>query len=687
MAKHIQSTVVAATLAAAAPGQVLAQDAGEGGAIVLDPVIVTGELIDRPLAETGTSAEVLNQEALEKRAGIDSVRDVIDQTVNVSGLTGSIFAPTIRGVDGTGPAIGGNAFFGGTRPRLNWLIDGRPAGFNEVIYGDFQVWDLDRVEILRGPQSTLAGRNSSAGTVVVETNDPSFDLETAVQFGAGNFDQRRSSVMINAPVDDQIAFRLTADYRSSESHIEYQPFPGVDDPAEREALNLRGKLLLLPDIGKDTELLLTVSHHKNEGPASERVVRPFGDRISTFPLQPVHTLTTNSIGAEFQTAFTNDLRFELGATYSDFAFDREATPQGGPATIDNKEWVIEPRLVYEDAAGYSAVAGLHYYRSRQDEYILFAFDNNFRDETDTIGAYAEGVIPLSDQFDLTLGLRYEHESRRRVGGDAGTLVDIDLDETYDAFLPKAGVTWSPNENMSFGVLVSRGFNAGGAGVTFPFPSFFPVVSYTFGSEHVWNYEVFGRQEFADGRVRTTQNIFFSDYRDMQLQSDVTPANTLDGAFVVENFDKVRTYGAELGAEALVTEGLTVFGNLGLLWTDIVDAPNARVEGNELPTAPNVTASLGAVWEHHGWRASVSGRYSGSYFSDIENRAGSKVSDFFTADAELGYDFGGVEVFGSVKNVFDSDSAIALFPSTTPGVPDQGVLQQPRTFFMGLKATF
>ncbi len=667
----------------------LGQAQGQSTPIILGPVMVTGELIDRPLNETGTSAEVFDEATLEERPGLDSVRDALEQTPNVTVLTGTIQAPTIRGVDGTGAAIGGNAFLAGTRPRLNWQIDGRPASYNEVIFGDLATWDLERIEVLRGPQSSLVGRNSIAGTVIIETNDPIFTPELAAQVAGGNFEQRRLSAMVNAPVfDDLVAVRLSVDRHSYQSHVTYMPFPGVADPGEAEAFNFRGKVLITPDIGTDTKLLLSATRNKTVGPNAEIVVRPFENHVSDFPFNPVHTNTANSVGAELSTSLSGSFRFELNSTFTEYRFDRVATPQGGPANIDTRELVVEPKLVYEDDDGYSAVAGIYYYRARQDEYLLFAVTNDFADRTDTLAAYAEGIVPLTDQLDLLLGARYEREERKREGGDAGAFVDFFLDETYQGFLPKAGLNWRATPTTTFGVQVARGFNAGGAGVTFPFPNPFPVIPYTFESEYVWNYEVYGRQEFAGGRVRTTQNVFYADYRDMQLPVDVTPANPGDGAVVIQNFDDVRTYGAELSVSVAVTDAISIYGGVGLLWTDIRDAPAANLEGNELQTAPNFTANAGVIWRRGNWRAGAAARYSSAYYTDLDNRPSFEVDPFFTADAEVAYDFGGVETFLSVKNIFDSDEPISLYPPTALTAPlDRAVLQRPRTLLIGAKARF
>lgn len=679
--------LAAATFLNASPGA--AQSAEEKDAIILAPLTVTGELIDRPIEDSGVSAEIFDAQALEERAGLDSVRDVLEQTPNVSSLTGMIQAPTIRGVDGTGAAIGGNAFLAGTRARLNWQIDGRPASYNEVVFGDLNIWDLEQVEVLRGPQSTLTGRNSIAGTVVIKTNDPSFDYEVDGQIAAGNLSQRRFSGTVNIPLADNLAaVRLAGDVQSSLSPVKYTPFDGVVDPGEKRAVNVRGKVLLKPKIWLDTEVLLSATHTETTAPQSEVVILANGTRNSDFTQSPVHRNRTNSAGVEFTTVLTDEMTLDIDGSYSSFDFEREATAAGAPAFIDSRELVLEPKVLYEDGAGYSAVAGIHYYRARNDEFLQFAVPNTFDDRTDTVAAFAEGIVPILDEVDLLVGARYEREDRFREGGDIGTNVDLLLDETYDAFMPKAGLNWKPNEQTSWGVQVSRSYNAGGAGVTFPFPALFPVITYEFDSEYVWNYEIYGRQQFMNGRLRTTQNIFFSDYTDMQLPVDVTPTNVADGAFIIENFDRVQTYGAEFGVNYLATDDITLYGSLGLLWTEIASGSTTGINGNELHTAPNMTANAGIIWHYGNWRTSASARYSGSYYSDIDNRDEFRVAPFVTADAEVAYTFGSAEVFTSVKNVFNSEKPIfRLAANAASGQFGRAVLQQPRTFLAGLKVSF
>lgn len=685
MSRFVFLSVGVSALAIAAPAW--AEDPEERAEI-----IVTAELIQRPLRLTGNSVVVLTGEDIQRRPALDTVRDVLEAVPNITLVTGTGKAPTVRGIDGTGPAENANAFFAGSRARLSWRIDGRPTSYNEIVFGDIGLWDIDRVEVLRGPQSTLVGRNAIAGTIAIETRDPAFEPEGAAQIAMGNYDQRRLSGMINVPItQDSVALRLSADWYGRESATQYQSYAGVDDPGTVRALSLRGKLLLVSPSDPDLRLLLTAAHVNYHGPNGEIIVRPFEDRVSNFPQQPVHEPRTTSASVQASVPLGDRLSFEGFASFTDFRFLRRAVPNSSNARIDTKEYIVEPRLRFTGDDGLSVVAGLYLYRARQDEFIEFIVAQNFRDKSDTFAAYAEGVVPLANHLSLSLGARYDREKRRRSGGDAaGAIATISADATYDAFLPKLGLTWSPNESSSWGVQISRGYNAGGGGIAFAIP----IVNYEYGAEYVWTGEIFGRQEWAGGRIRTTQNIFYSRYRDMQLPFDLTPNDTRDEAFVVRNADKVETWGAELGIAADIGAGLTARADLGLLGTRIADFPGSGVEGNDLLTAPSVTASGGLNWKAGPFSLAGSLSYTGAYFSDVNNRPLGQTGQRLIADMQAAVELGAIRFTGSVKNLFDSRKALAKYPGHVPvggtGLDrdyDNAVLVQPRTFLIGAQVRF
>lgn len=688
MNRWIASVSALSVLAGVVP--VVAQE--NEGASDIPEIIVTAEMIRRSQMLTGNSAVILTAKDIQDQAGLDTVRDVLETIPNITLVTGTGKAPTVRGVDGTGPAENANAFFAGSRARLNWRIDGRPASYNEVVFGDIGLWDINRIEVLRGPQSTLVGRNAIAGTVVVDTMDPAFVQEGAAQIAAGNYDQRRASAMINLPlVADSVALRLSADRYQRDSVTSYDSYEGVSDPGRVKSTALRGKLLFTAPSDPDLRLLVTGAHVDHRGPNGEIIVRPFADRRSNFPQQPVHEPRTNSLGMEAWIPLADGYKVEISTSYTDFRFLRRAVPNSSNARIDTDEYIAEPRLRYEAADGTSLVTGLYLYRARQKEFIEFITAQNFRDNTDTAAAYVEGLLPVSDTLDLTAGLRYEREERERNGGDAaGAIARINSDATYDVFLPKLGVTWHPDNQMTWGAQISRGYNAGGGGIAFAIP----IVNYEYGPEYVWTAELFGRQKWADGKIRTTQNLFHSRYRNMQLPFDLTPENTHDEAFVVRNAPRVETSGAELGIEGAVVDGVTARAQLGLLRTRITHYPGSGLEGNDLLTAPDVTAGGSVEWRHGDLTASGALTYTGAYFTDVNNRLRGRTDGRMIADIQASYDLGRFRLYGSLKNLFDSRAALARYPGVVPtggtGAEsdyDSAVLVQPRTFMAGVKVTF
>jgi outer membrane receptor protein involved in Fe transport len=656
----------------------------------LQTVRVTADPLERPQDESGNSVEIFEQYEFDNRAGLTTLRDVLSSVANLSLVTGTGKAPTVRGVDGTGPAENANAFFAGSRPRLSWQIDGRPASYNEVVFGDIGLFDVARVEVLRGPQSTLVGRNAIAGTVNIKTNDPTFDSEGALRVAAGNYDQRQFSLMTNLPATDNLAFRFSVDWLQKESAVTYKSFAGVDNPGEIEGLSVQGKMLFVPETQRDSSLLVTLAHKEYSGPNGEIIVRPFESRNSNFPNQPRHEPKYSSLIGDYSLSLNDQWRFQLVASATDFDFTRTAVPGTSSATVDTREASVEPQLHYIND-GVKVVTGLYYFRARQDEFIEFLGGQNFDDQTDTLAAYAEGVIPLADTVDLSLGLRYETEDRQRNGGDAtGTLVKIAADETYDAALPKIGVNWKTSDTSNVGFQISKGYNAGGGGITFSFP----IVNYEFKEETAWTYELYGRQDFVNGRIHTTQNIFFSRYKDMQLPFDLTPNDSRDEAFVVRNADAVDTHGLELGITATIKDGLDVWANLGWLDTEVTKYPGSGIEGNQLLTAPTFTANLGISWQINNWRATVSSRYSDSYFTDVNNRPRGETDPYIIADAQLSYEVGKYRWFVSAKNLFDTDKPVARYSGVAPAGSaspdsafDSAVLLQPRTALVGVQLKY
>lgn len=676
-AAALLGTAVLATLIVAVSAK--AQEApGRDDGSMLEEITVTAERRGRSLMDTSTSVVVFDAAALEQRAQIEGVRDLLSRIPNITTTGTGNFAPAVRGVDGTGPAQGADAFLAGTRPRLNLQIDGRPATYNEVVFGDIGLWDVAQVEVLRGPQSALQGRNAIAGTLAVRTNDPTYEVQSRLRVLSGNHETREYAAAFSAPIiDEQLAFRVSAQRRTAESFVNMAGYEEVSDPRELEATIARAKLLIEPKVLKDFSTVVTLNHSKVRSPQLESIARPFDDHESSLPINPVFEPRTTSgiIGTNWE---VNDaVTFSNTLAYTDVNIKRFTEVGSGNVDIDGHEFVAEPMLQFLSSTGtLSGLAGVYYFEAQQDEFIDLFGGGTFNDSTQTRAVFGEATYSVTDQLDVTLGARLESERRERVG--SVFIFAIDLDEKYEVFLPKLVLSWRPTEALTVGTVVGRGYNGGSAGFTFA-P---PFESYTFDPEYVWNYEAFVRASLADGKVSLTGNAFFSDYEDMQLPFALSELST-----VIRNADKAETYGVEFGARWTPVPDLELFGEIGLLETKVTSYPGSGIEGNELPRSPATTASLGATYDHHsGLQLSVEGRYSEAYYSDVQSNPRGQIDPYWVANAQIAYTLARVRVFAYSSNLFDADDPILIFPGAV-AADDSANILRPRTYGVGVQVEF
>ena len=478
--------------------------------------------------------------------------------------------PTVRGVDGSGPTTGAGAFLSGTRPRLNLSLDGRSLTYNEQAYGPQSLWDLDRVEVFRGPQSYIQGRNAIAGAIVMASKDPTFEWESAFKGGAGNQHSSQLAAMASGPlVEDQLAFRVSVDRQRRRSDADLPAYEPVGDPREVEATTARAKLLFNPAGLRDLTTKLTFNHFGSSAPQNESLnPQPHPASARHDIRRPVFKSNVNSGIWDLAWEASDGLALENRVIYTDFNINRATAYKLPYADIGGKEVHVEPVVRFGGAdSRLHGLAGLRYFHAKQDEFVNIFGGATFKDKTDTNSAFAELTYALTPQVDVTAASRLEREHRKRNGGSQA--VRIDFDETYTVFLPKLDVAWKPTDTQTYGAKIARGYNAGGAGITLSSP----IVSYTYGSEYVWNYELYTRHHLKDANVVLTSNVFYNDYKDMQL-----PYYLGENSSVIRNADKVETYGAEIGATWQPRWDFELFGNVGLLKTKIKSSRAAAWKG-------------------------------------------------------------------------------------------------------------
>lgn len=661
-----------------------AQDIGSEDVTELYVITVTGERVERSVYETPSSVSVTTGEEIGDNPSLREVDDLYSAIPNIT-ATGAATVPAIRGVDTTGPLLGSNGFIGGTRPRATTTIDGRPISNFEYVAGATSIYDVDRVEVFLGPQTTSQGVNSIAGATYIVTADPTFTPEFKAQAEAGNYMSRRVSGAASGPiVDGELAGRLSVDYQQRESFVDLVP---LDDKNEKqfEHLTLRGKLLWEPSALPGLSSKLTISRSLDQSPQGEYVREPIEHHQAGFASSSVFRTNILTAGHDVSYVFGDGFTLSNRFIYTDLDTDRFQQFDFGRATIDTREIFEELTLKWSGLDGrLTGVVGGSAFLTNADEFIDFTFIGGgygvFDDKRESLGLFTEATYALTDRLDVTAGLRYQRDSQDRQG--ALGAVPLDIDETYDAVLPKFAIGYDVSDTLRVGAIVSKGFNPGGASILFG-----TATVDEFDEETLWNYEVFARSSLFDDRLQLNANAFLADYQDYQRDRLVVPTVGLPFTEIT-NYDDVRNYGLELSFVARPTDALKLSGGLGLLKTEFVDDAESdpATEGKELARAPNVTASLGVDYEiSDGLALGSRLRYSSSYYSDNDNLELHKIDPYVVVDFNARYQIENVELYGYLNNAFDEAFFLTSI-STAPG-NRVGEIQTPREFGAGLRVKY
>lgn len=677
--------LTAALLAYACVGTSLAAE--------LEEVIVTGERITRSLKDTAASVAVNTAEDLAAQAAPDRIEQVLAYTPNVQ-LGASDQGPSIRGQESTGVLQGADAFLGGTRPRATLQVDGRALSYNEFIYGLASVWDVKRVEVFRTPQTTTQGRNSIAGAIFMETNDPTYEFEGRVRALAGAEDTRQGSAVVSGPlVDEQVAGRLAVDVREHTSWVNYTGEDNIEgaDRSEDDYKLVRGKLLVEPAALGDLSLKLTYAHLESNNPQGEAIQAPFEDRSYDAPDGGYWETRVDSLVADLNYALSSDAELTVITAFGDSTIDRLSSPGGGVARVESQDLSIEARLSVAPAgSSLAGLVGVYGLTTDQDEAIdLSAFlgFGDFTDEQTSLGLFGEATWTMTERLALTAGARFQRDHQDRVGSLG--LCDpeivcfrVDYDETFEAFLPKVALKYDVTRDWRLGALAQRGFNPGGTTISFE-----TGAQDFFDEETLWTYEVFSRSGHLDGRLFLMLNAFYSSFDDSQrpLTTVVTrPDGSIAFVTEIDNAPSARSYGLEGAIQWAANDQLTFKLGLGLLETEIEETldPADPIRGGEFQRAPNFSAALGVSWRPiQSLAIDLNARSNADYFSDDANTAALKIDGTTVLDAQLRWEWSNFQATAYARNATDEFYMTQLYS------PTFGTAGDPREYGVSLEARF
>ncbi|WP_395397443.1 TonB-dependent receptor [Novosphingobium sp. BL-8A] len=699
-----------------------AQDQGFGD------IIVTANRTASSAQDTPIALNVYSGDAL-RDAGIASVRDLaaIDPSVNISPSAGAAYV-AIRGIASTDVTEIGD-------PSVPIARDGfytnRPFSINASMY------DLARIEVLKGPQGTLNGRNSTGGLVSIITNRPSFTNGGYSTVEVGNYGAFTGEMGANVAVSDTFAVRASGTFITHDGYRKLDG-PGKDGDDEdfasgrlqalyknngfsawvsyqHDSRKVHGDAQLKGTLGGPQPSFKDLGAFPNDTPISTRLE---GDRIRWELAYQTPGLLNFVYSGGYDEQHWKNVLDATGPSYpANRQFRQSETP---------KTWNHEFRVSNDSNSRLFVQAGYFYFQEKNtvdsglynlamtgdfapggqfgdlgqpDEYGI-KFDYKIKTRSQAVFGQAE--YKLTDELQLSVGGRYTWDKKDRTGqavlflpalaspfAPPLTLVtpgDGKLSESQPTW--HVGLNYHPTANTLIYAKYDRGYKSGG------FNSNGSAASVPYGPEKLDAFELGTKNSLMGNTLQINADVFYSSYRGYQASQT---SAVIDGGSGTFNVGSAKIFGAEAEVKALLGDHTRVGVNAAYMHTKfgngiIVNDGNGDpvdISGNRLPNAPSFSATAfidqdfavgsGKVTAH------VDGKYSSSYYFSVFNVPDIKTDDFFLANASLSYEpaVGGWKIQAFVRNIFDKN-VLSYAQQNFVSFTDNYQFQPPRTY--GVRAS-
>ncbi len=647
-----------------------------------DVIIVTAQRRESRYVDVPASISVVSGEQLED-AGVSGTRDLqlLTPGLNIS-QQGTFVQPTIRGV---GTSVTGT----GADPNVAVYVDGVYMASQGAALFDFN--SVSQIEVLKGPQGTLYGRNATGGAIVVTTKAPSLTENSgSVEIGYGRFKEVRANAFANVVLSDKVALNLSLYNRSNDGYS-VNEFNGRDASVTKSR-GVRGRLLY--EASEDFRIIVSAGHVSQADdtaysyvpingnsvfPASQAAILGLTEkRRVSLSAQPYNKLklTTASINIDWSGDWGSISSVSAYAKTSfPFLTDLDGTEvdlqvfEGDPQTT--KTWSQEVIYTSPKIGPVTFTGGLFYLKEKShtdadiSSFGNVVFPPDVFAQANAFAAFLEGTLDITDRLHLTAGGRYSTE-RKKVQtyfGNGGPQV-VDASERFSDFTPQASLRYDLSDRSSIYVAYSEGFKSGlfdggnlgdcpVVGATCPFEGT-PVEP-----EKVKSYEA--GFKYNSGGVVASLTGYYTDYKNIQVNALGTNALGVPNQQILYNAAKAEIYGVEaelsmdlsdffrFSSGAAWTHSEYTDFPQATKWTPILDAmgnpvggntldPDPSATGNELIRTPEFTAFVSGTFTHElpkgSLRANVTGSYSDSFFWHVNNRL--KQPSFVVLNASLSW---------------------------------------------------
>jgi iron complex outermembrane receptor protein len=628
---------------------------------MVEELVVTARRTEENLQSTPVAISAFSAEGLQ-RAGATSVTD----------LQGSV--PNLNLVQGRGSSNATNIYIRGVgQPDALQTFDPAVGVYVDDVYisrirgTQFDLLDLARVEVLRGPQGTLYGKNTIGGALKLVTRAPGREVRSQASATVGNYELFEGKLALSGPVTDSLALGFSAMGSARGGYVEdplnKQDYNDKNTVAARVALAYTPTDRFRADVSVDytrDHSALTV------GQATNTLSSAFGAVLMTLPaVAPEYDFKTSTTpglpnstrfqhwGAQATLAYevSDSLTLKSITAYrklnSDDYIDIDATTvKLGDVlvAVDQDQTSQELQLAY-DAGGLTAVAGLYYLKenvgSHQEAYAdafvaPFTFLRTIDDDLTTTSwaAYANASYAFTEKLRLSGGVRYTSEEKTyarttstfsNLAALRGTFAFTGK-ETWDDVSPMVSLDYQATDDVFLYGRVSKGFKSGG----FNGRANNPGEELPYDPETVLSYEAGVKTQMFDRRARANFTVFYNDYEDFQARvgravvSPTQPIPAID--FAVLNAGQLKIYGAELELAATPVQGLSLNAEVGYLHAEYGEFLEQRAA---VAPATGFT-TLDRSWQTPAFSPEWTARVAGAYEFDLGG------SGFLTVGAQARY---------------------------------------------------